>query len=391
MAASLFSRLTPQPVDPLLGLIAAFRADPRPDKIDLGVGVYRDETGRTPVLETVKAAERRLAETQKTKAYLGSEGNLGYAAALTRLVMGEKPAGPTRCVQTPGGTGALRLAMDAIARAKSGARVWVGTPTWPNHFALLAAAGLEACRYRYFDPATGTVCFDEMTDALGRAAPGDVVLVHGCCHNPSGADLAPDQAKALADLMAGRGLLPLIDLAYQGLGRDFDADGATMRLILDRCGEGLVAYSCDKNFALYRERVGGLFVRTQKDATADAVFSNLLSCARSNWSMPPDHGAAVVETVLDDPELHAAWQKEVTTMRGRIRELRAALAALSPAFAPVAGQNGMFSLLPVSPDQVAALQRNHGIYMAASGRINVAGFTKANLAAFAAAYRDVTK
>jgi aromatic-amino-acid transaminase len=382
---SVFSQLKRQPADPLLRLITEFRQDPRAGKIDLGVGVYRDETGNTPVMRAVKAAEHRLFEQQTSKAYLGPEGNLGFAAALKSLVTGNDEH--YTCVQTPGGTGALRLAMDVIARAKPGAAVWVGMPTWPNHTALLKATGLQVRPYRYLTRAS--VDFSAMIAALQTAAPGDIVLLHGCCHNPSGIDLAPAEWAALAALLQERKLLPLIDLAYQGLGSGFADDACPALQLLEHCSEGFLAYSCDKNFALYRERVGALFTRARDPDTAETVFSNALTAARTNWSMPPDHGAALVQIILDDNTLRTDWQAELDTMRNRIDGLRQAVAAAAPNLDFLAQQKGLFSLLPISPDAVAQLKTRYGIYMAASGRINVAGFTLEAIPEFVEAYNDV--
>lgn len=383
--SSFFSRLPPQPPDPLLKLIGDFAADPRSDKIDLGVGVYRAPDGTTPVLAAVKEAENRLLAEQRSKAYLGPEGNIGFNHALKTLVFG--PDSDCFCIQTPGGTGALRLAMDVIAKTNAKARVWVGAPTWPNHLALLAAAGLEVCNYRHFDQQKQTLCFDEALGTLEKAEPGDVVLVHGCCHNPSGADFSLSQWSSLAAVIEKRNLLPLIDLAYQGFGDGFEADLEGPRRLLDRCSEALLAYSCDKNFALYRERVGALFAFTRDAKIRDAVLSNILACARSNWSMPPDHGGAIVQTILDDPALARNWRNELQVMHDRIASMRRALAAAHPDFAQAAAQRGLFSLLPIDPAGVDWLKEKYGVFMPRSGRINVAGLTDENLPRFAEAWK----
>lgn len=382
---SFFAQLAPQPPDPLLKLIGDFAVDPRTSKIDLGVGVYRAPDGVTPVLTAVKEAERRLLVQQQSKSYLGPEGNVGFNRSLKALVFG--PDSDAVCIQTPGGTGALRLAMDLIARTKPKARVWVGEPTWPNHLALLAAADLEVHRYRHFDQQTQTIHFDEALAALKTACPGDVVLLHGCCHNPTGADFSSTQWACLADVMAARNLLPLIDLAYQGFGDSFELDIEGPRALIDRCGEALLAYSCDKNFALYRERVGALFAFARDGKIRDSVLSNILSCARSNWSMPPDHGGAIVHTILDDPALMRTWRSELKVMHDRIAQMRSALAAAHPDFAPVEAQRGLFSLLPVDPAGVDWLKEKFGVFMPRSGRINVAGLTEENLPRFAEAWR----
>ena len=388
--AGVLAGLVAQPADPLLALIAAFRADPRSDKIDLGVGVYRDATGATPVMAAVKQAERQLAETQTSKSYLGPEGDMGFVAALAPLLLGELSFGERLAgVQTPGGTGALRLAADAIAKARPGARIHVGTPTWPNHAAIFAACGLEVVPHRQFDVATQRPCFDEVAAALLAASPGDAVLLHGCCHNPTGADFSLDQWREITRLVQERHLLPLIDLAYQGLGAGLEADAAGPRHLLGAVEEALVAYSCDKNFALYRERTGALYALAGNARTTAAVRSNLFALARVNWSMPPDHGAAVVRIVLDTPALAAQWRAELEGMCARIGALRQALAAADPSLAVLAAQQGLFSTLALSPAQVAWLREARGIYMAGSGRINIAGLAEARVPAFVDALRAV--
>lgn len=385
---SLFGPLQQQPADALLALIGQYRADPRPHKIDLGVGVYRDETGNTPVLRALKAAEERLWQVQTSKSYLGPEGNTAFTAHMQRLVFGTMDfAGRLAGVQTPGGTGALRLAAELIAAASPGARarVWVGAPTWPNHPPILNAAGLAVETYESFDKASQSLRFDEMMAALGRARAGDVALLHGCCHNPTGADLSDAQWREVAELVASRGVIPLLDLAYQGLGRGLDQDAQGVRTVLARCPEALVAYSCDKNFGVYRERVGALFALAGSRADADRVHSNLLSLARANWSMPPDHGAAAIALLLDDAELTAAWREELEEMRSRLVAVRQALTAHGGPLRAVAEQHGMFSLLPLSPEVVARLRTDHAVYMAGSGRINIAGLTEKTVPVFTAA------
>ncbi len=384
----MFEKLAAQAPDSLLALIGAFRDDPRPEKIDLGVGVYRDAAGHTPVFAAMKAAERRLLETQDSKAYLGPEGNLAFARAVAPVVLGPLAGDERiRSVQTPGGTGALRLAAELIAAADRHTRVWLGTPSWANHAPLMKAAGLTIKTYRHFDPATQSICFEEMIAALEGAEAGDVVLLHGCCHNPTGADLSPAQWQTVAELLAARRLVPLLDLAYQGLGDGLEEDAAGMRGVLERVDEALIAYSCDKNFGLYRERVGLLFLRGRSGAEARVAFSNVLALARANWSMPPDHGAAAVALILEDDALRADWRRELDTMRARIAAVRAELAAADPAFAALGRQKGMFSLLPLSKEAIEALRKDQAIYMAGSGRISVCGLTPANLSRFVAVTR----
>lgn len=378
----ILGRLERKPPDPLLALIRAFRSDPRPDKIDVGVGVYRDEQGRTPVFRAVKEAERRLVTEQDTKAYIGAEGDIGFFEALKPIIFGSAHDDRLAGLQTVGGTGALRVAAEVIARARPGARVWVGNPTWPNHPPILKAAGLTIMGYQHFDLATQRLSIDRLFEALDQAEPGDVALLHACCHNPTGADFDIDQWTRIAETLRDRGVLPLIDCAYQGLGDGLEADVAGLRRVLGIVGQGLVAYSCDKNFGLYRERVGALYALAETPDQARVVQSNLLSLTRANWSMPPDHGAAVVRIILQDDALTADWRVELTEMEDRVRTMRAMLAAAHPMLAPLASQRGMFSTLPLSPAEVERLREVHGIYMPASGRINVLGLTGATVAPF---------
>ncbi len=381
----LFSALTPQAPDPLLSLIGLFRADERAHKLDLGVGIYRDETGATPVMRAMKAAERKLVDEQPSKSYLGPEGDVGFVRLSAELAMGEQASGLIG-VQTPGGTGALRLAIALIRLARPDATVWLGTPSWPIHANILDSVGLKTRTYRHYDPATGAVDLDALGTALNEAQAGDVVLLHACCHNPSGADLSAGQWAEVTRLVTSRGLFPLIDMAYQGLGDSLDQDAAGARQLVAAAPEALVAYSCDKNFGLYRDRVGALFAKT---AHAEATESNLHGLARVFWSMPPDHGAAAARIILEDAGLKADWQAELDQMRERLNGVRQALAAAHPLLAPLARQRGMFSLLPLTPDQVARLRQDHAVYMAGSGRINLAGLTLETVPQFAKAFAAV--
>lgn len=382
-----FAALQPQPADALLALIGLHRDDPRPDKIDLGVGVYRDAAGNTPVMRAVKAAESRLMQEQPTKSYLGPEGDTHYTALLAPIVLGTAIARSDRVtgVQTPGGTGALRLGADLLARAGMTGRVWIGAPTWPNHAPIFAAAGLQVQSHAYYDAAHATLDFAAMLAALENASAGDVVLLHGCCHNPTGTGFSGDQWRTLAALLVARGLVPFIDLAYQGLGDGLEDDAHGLRLVLDAVPEAMLAYSCDKNFGLYRERVGALWVLSASAAGTRAVRDTLLVLARSLWSMPPDHGAAIVRVILDDPALTAEWRDELEQMRTRIGALRHALAAAEPRLAPIAAQRGLFAMLPIDGAAVRALRERDGIYMAGSGRINIAGLRIETIAPFVTA------
>lgn len=387
----MFEALNEQAVDPLLALIAAFRDEGRPDKIDLGVGVYRDEDGRTPVFAAVKAAERILAETQPTKSYLGPEGDRRFVELLAPIVFGASSSGSDRLVglQTPGGTGALRLASDLVAAAKPGCRIWVGTPTWPNHVPIFEAAGLEVATYAWFDVASQGLAMSRILDGLSSACAGDLVMLHACCHNPTGADPDEAQWKAVVDIIARRGLVPLIDFAYQGLGRGLERDAAGARLVLSVAAEALIAYSCDKNFGLYRERTGALFLKSRSAREASIALGNATRLARVSWSMPPDHGAAVVRTVLESSELSGSWRQELDGMARRVRATREALASRVPDLRSIAAQRGLFALLPATSDEVARLRSEHGIYVAQDGRMNIAGLRSIDIPTVAQALASV--
>jgi aromatic-amino-acid transaminase len=384
--------LVPIKNDSLLALIDLANADPRPEKIDVGVGVYRDSAGNTPILKVIKEAEKRLLESQETKSYLGGRGDVRFAQLLRPILLGEH-AEDDRIdgVQTPGGCGALTLGFRLIAAANPNARVLVGTPTWPNHVPIIRGSGLEIVEYRHYDRVERRVLFDEMISAVKSARPGDVVLLHGCCHNPTGADLNPDQWAEVTRLIAERGLLPVVDIAYQGFGDGLDADAAGLRGILSACDNVIAAQSCDKNFSVYRDRVGSMWLKTGSPSGTDAAMGHVLQIAREMWSMPPDHGAAAVRIVLDDPKLKAAWHVELEAMRERIATLRQRLSAVDPAFDYIAGQKGMFSMLPVTPEQVLKLRTDHAIYMADSGRFNICGLSDEQVDRFASAVLGVMR
>lgn len=387
----MFDCLKDRPADGLLALIGLYARDQRSDKIDLGVGVYRDEMGGTAVMRAIKEAESALLATQQSKSYLGPEGDQRFAELLAEVAFGPTLAADPRLagVQTPGGSGALRLAGELIATARPGARIWLGTPTWPNHEPVFAAAGLSVQTYPYFDVARQVVLFDTMCGTLETAAPGDVVLLHGCCHNPSGADLSETQWRAISEILVRRRLVPLLDFAYHGLGRGLDRDGAGVRMVIETVEEALVAYSCDKNFALYRERTGALFVLARNAREAQTAWGNCLALARVNWSMPPDHGAACVRLVLSSPELRALWSGELKRMEDRLRSVRQMLGRTAPSLAAIADGNGLFAQLPLSPDQVWRLRDEHAVYMAGSGRCNLAGLTIGTVDRFAVALASV--
>ena len=376
--------------DSLLKLIVLANADPRADKIDVGVGVYRDGQGRTPVMRAVKAAEKRLWETQDSKSYLGSAGDVLFPELLKPIVLGplasdERIVG----VQTPGGCGALRLGFQLIARANPSARVLIGLPTWPNHVPIVSGCGLEIVEYPYYDRDGRQIRFEAMMQAIETASPGDVVLLHACCHNPTGADLNAEQWTEVTQAIAERGLMPFVDIAYQGLGKGLDEDAAGLRGVLETCEEVLVSQSCDKNFGVYRDRVGCLFIKTPSKQSSDNAMGHVLQIAREMWSMPPDHGGAVVRTVLQDPALTADWRAELDEMRGRIIRIRERLAEADPSLEFIRHQMGMFSMLPLTPEQVLELRERHAIYMADSGRFNVLGMADDAVDRFVAAVAEV--
>ena len=391
----MLDRLDQQPADALLALIKLHDADPRADKIDLGVGVYRTGQGHTPVFAAIKAAEKRLLETQDSKAYLGPEGDMGFVHALMPYAFGkDDPAkgGRIEGMQTPGGTGGVRLSL-ALAKRAGVQRVWMGTPSWPNHAQILGDLGLELKTFAHATPA-GTVDMDALRGAFDSAMPRDAVLLHGCCHNPTGIDYDNDNWDEIAALFAAKGVLPVLDLAYQGLGKGMEEDAHGVRKVLGAVPEAMVAYSCDKNFGLYRDRVGAVYIMAADAAGLGLALSNGHALARANWSMPPDHGAAAVRLVLEDETLVRQWFDELDTMRARMRQVRAELAKAGRAgtvdLTPIGGQNGLFSVLSLNTDQIMALRSGHGIYMAGSGRINVAGLTMANLPKFVAAVAAVS-
>jgi aromatic-amino-acid transaminase len=385
----LFTGLRPAAPDGLLALMLAYRDDPRPDKIDLGIGVYRDERGITPVMRAVKAAERQLVEQQQTKVYVGVDGDAGFVARLAPVVFGAERAADPRLagMQSPGGTGALRLAAELIAQVRQDATIWIGEPTWANHLPIFRAAGVTVRRHPLFDPQSQTIDLPGMLAALDGARPGDAVLLHGCCHNPAGIDFTPAQWAGIADMVARRRLLPIVDLAYQGLGRGLEEDAFGTRLLFDRAEALVVTYSCDKNFGLYRERTGALWVRAPDEAVLPGVRAAMRNPARASWSMPPDHGAAVVRVILDSDEMTAEWRDELEVMRRRILMLREALAAAHPRLAGLRQQTGMFAMLPISHDAVLALRREHGIYIVDDGRANLAGLRQETIAPLVEALR----
>ncbi|SDS61117.1 amino acid aminotransferase [Pseudomonas granadensis] len=388
------------PGDPILGLMEAYAQDSNPRKFDLGVGVYKDAQGLTPIPEAVKIAEARLVESQDTKTYIGGHGNPLFGKVINELVLGadskliaEQRAGAT---QTPGGTGALRLAADFIAQCLPGKGVWLSNPTWPIHETIFATAGVKVSHYPYVG-SDNRLDVEAMLAVLKDAPKGDVVLLHACCHNPTGFDLSHDDWQRVLEVVRSRDLLPLIDFAYQGFGDGLEQDAWSTRLFAAQVPELLITSSCSKNFGLYRDRTGALIVCAKSPDKLIDIRSQLANIARNLWSTPPDHGAAVVATILADPELKARWADEVEAMRLRIAQLRSGLVeALEPhglreRFAHIGVQRGMFSYTGLSPEQVKHLRERHSVYMVSSGRANVAGIDATRLALLADAIADACK
>ncbi len=391
----MLTNLQQQPADALLALIKLYDADPRADKIDLGVGVYRTGQGDTPVFAAIKAAEAKLVAEQDSKAYLGPEGDMAFVEALMPYVFGEDSAdmgGRIEGMQTPGGTGSLRLAL-AVAKRAGVERVIVGVPSWPNHAQICDDLGLAVVEFNHAGD-NGRTDMDALRAALAGATQNDAVLLHGCCHNPTGIDYSHAEWDEIAQLVSDAKVLPILDLAYQGLGNGMEEDAYGVRRVLVAVPEALICYSCDKNFGLYRDRVGALYVMAAQAEDLPRLMSNAHALARANWSQPPDHGAAAVRLVLEDEALTAQWLDELDQMRDRMRQVRAKLAAAGAAGAvdltPMGGQNGLFSMVPLSKEQVLEMREKHGVYMAGSGRINVAGLTMGNIDKFIAAVGQVT-
>lgn len=391
----MLDQLEAQAPDALLALIKMYAQDPREDKIDLGVGVYRTNDGATPVFRSIKAAEQRLVDTQDSKSYLGPEGDLGFVDALKPYVFGADPTmgGRVEGMQTPGGTGAVRLAA-ALAKVAGVTRIHLGVPSWPNHAQILQDVGLEAVTFQHAK-ADGAADIDALLQTIADARDTDAVLLHGCCHNPSGVDYTEAQWGRIADAFADKGILPILDVAYHGLGQGLEEDVAGVRKVLAKVPEALVAYSCDKNFGLYRDRVGAFYMIAKQAADLPAIVSNANALARANWSMPPDHGGAAVRTVLTDEELTQQWLDELDEMRARMRRVRERLAAADNEvpglnLAALGEQNGLFAMLPLTKEQIVRMREDHGVYMAGSGRINVAGLHAGNTDKFIAALADVT-
>src|SRR5579862_525192 len=378
----MFAELSIPPPDPIVGLAKLFESDPAETKIDLGIGVYKNERGEIPILHSVKQAESWLVANQRSKSYLSSIGNPEFNRLVRELLLGAHSdvLRRSQTIQTPGGTGALRVAADMLHKLRPRMRVFIPSPTWANHQGLFAAAGHEVVPYPYYDAARGEVKFDAMMAALGVMKADDVVLLHGCCHNPTGADLDTTQWQAIAELLAHSGAAPLVDLAYQGFAVGLREDSAALGLLASRLPELLVASSYSKNFALYRERVGALTLIAPRDVDAVAARAHAQIAARTNYSMPPDHGAAIVACILGNQLLRSEWEEELRGMRVRIQSMRAHLVEQLEArsgrdFGFLAHQNGMFALLALSAQAVETLRTRHHVHVTGSGRINVAGLT----------------
>ncbi|MEL4273275.1 amino acid aminotransferase [Shewanella xiamenensis] len=385
----IFSQVVLAPADPILGLTDTFKADPRQDKVNLGVGIYKDEAGQTPVLQSVKKAEALLLEQEKTKNYLGIEGVQTYNRVVQELLFGEASdlvtSGRAATAQAPGGTGALRIAAEFLLRNTPSRTVWVSNPTWANHQNIFETAGLTVKEYGYYNASAHDIDFDGMMTDLANAQAGDIILLHGCCHNPTGIDLTLTQWELVANLCADKQLVPLFDFAYQGFGAGIEEDAAGLRLVASKVPELLVANSFSKNFGLYNERIGAVTVVAQNADEAVRAFSQVKRTIRANYSNPPAHGALIVSTILSDASLKALWVQELTEMRERIAEMRTLFVqslkdeGVTQDFSFISRQNGMFSFSGLNKAQVARLKDEFGIYIVGSGRISVAGMTKTNM------------
>jgi aspartate/tyrosine/aromatic aminotransferase len=395
----MFETIVAAPPDPILGLTEAFKKDKNAKKVNLGVGVYKDAAGQTPILDTVKSAEERLLRSENTKNYLPIDGQPEFDRATVELLFGAGhpvlAAQRTVTAQAPGGTGALRVAADFVLATLGKRTVWLSDPTWPNHPQVFNAAGLSTAVYPYFDMQTNGVAFEAMLNALRAAPEGDVVVVHGCCHNPTGVDLLPQQWQALGEVLAERKLLPLVDFAYQGFANGLEEDATGLHQLVQHCDSMLVASSYSKNFGLYNERVGALTLVAPDGKQAEAALSHIKRVARANYSNPPAHGGAIVATVLNDPQLRRQWEAEVAGMRDRINTMRHLFVetlqekGVDRDFSFIARQRGMFSFSGLNADQVKALRERFGIYIVGSGRISVAGMTEDNIDYLCSAIAEV--
>lgn len=391
----MFEQVEGAPPDSILGLIGQFRADPSPNKVDLGVGVYRDEHGNTPVMRAVKLAEQELVRTERTKAYIGQHGDPAFGDAIARLVLGAESTTLAEhrvsATQTPGGSGALRVAAELLAIALPTRRIWVPDPTYANHPGIFGAAGLQLRRYPYVD-ATGRLDFRAMREAMMQIPAGDGVVLHACCHNPTGFDLAPPQWQTVADILAERQLVPLLDIAYQGLGEGLEQDAAGIRIVAARVDGLLIAQSCSKNFGLYRDRTGCLLAVCPTPAVCERVRTRVAQLVRHNYSHPPTHGATVVTTILASVELASVWRDELDAMRERLIRMRRALVAASHGrFSFITEQRGLFSYLGISADAARILCNDYSVYVVPPCRANVAGLNEHNVVYVGDALASVTQ
>ncbi|MCT6701324.1 aromatic amino acid transaminase [Rheinheimera sp. 4Y26] len=396
----MFSHLQPVATDPILGLMAAYKEDPNPLKVDLGVGVYKDEQGHTAVLECVKKAEKLRLDHEDSKTYIGMAGDLSFNAHIEKLAFGPHKVlleGRTTTAHTPGGTGALRVAAEFIKKANPDATIWVTSPTWANHISMFQAAGLKVKEYAYYDYDTKGLKEEQMFAELAQVPAGDVVLVHACCHNPSGMDLNFAQWQRFAALAKEKGFTPLVDMAYQGFGLGLDEDTKGLRHLANEVEELILCTSCSKNFGLYRERIGAVSVVASDKKTTDIARSNLLAVVRSIYSMPPAHGAIIVSHILDSQELTALWHQELATMRNRINDYRQLIIdkladeGVKQDFSFITKQHGMFSFLGINKEQIDRLRTEYSIYMVGSSRVSIAGLNHSNIDYFAKAVAAVLK
>lgn len=397
----MFESLKPVAMDPILGLMAAYRADTRTNKIDLGIGVYMNDRGHTPVMTSVKEAETQLMQLETTKSYQGIAGDPDYNQRIIELLFGADHSilnsGRIKSIQAPGGSGALRVGAEVIQRARPEAKLWVGVPTWPNHIPLLGGAGFEIEEYPYYNRDNHQIETEAMMETLRQVPAGDMVLLHGCCHNPTGADLTHEQWDMIADLALERGFIPFIDTAYQGLGDGLDEDAYGLRMMAERLPELVVASSCSKNFGLYRERTGSITFIADSAEQADIVASQAMSVARQIYSMPPAHGALLVSLILGDQQLRANWEAELTEVRERIQSMRTLLAdniqnnAAGKDFSHIKKQRGMFSFLGLNTAQLDQLREEYGVYIVSSSRVNLAGINSSNIDYLSSSIMSVLK
>jgi len=396
----MFSRLQPVATDPILGLMAAYKEDPNPLKVDLGVGVYKDEAGHTAVLECVKKAEKLRLDLEDSKTYIGMAGDLSFNAHIERLAFGPHKVlleGRTTTAHTPGGTGALRVAAEFIKKANPEATIWVTSPTWANHISMFQAAGLKVKEYAYYDYDTKGLQEDAMFADLATVPAGDVVLVHACCHNPSGMDLNFAQWQKFTALAKERGFTPLVDMAYQGFGLGLDEDTQGLRFLANEVEELILCTSCSKNFGLYRERIGAVSIVVDSNKMLETARTNLLAVVRSIYSMPPAHGAIIVSHILDSAELTALWHQELAVMRNRINDYRQLIIdklqaeGVQQDFSFITKQHGMFSFLGINKEQIERLRKEFSIYMVGSSRVSIAGLNHSNIDYFAKAVATVLK